>query len=242
MDGRSQVAVVFLVEDDPNVRHGIKRLLETQGMEVIDFPSAESFLAQADLNAGSAHCLLLDLALPGMDGIALQKALEDRGERIPTVVQTGYADVKRAVRAIRAGAIEVLAKPVPANELYDAVLNALEIDRATRKDVAERRDLLRRLSALTEREREIMDGLAAGRTVKELSAVLGIGTQTILKHRASMLRKLALKNEVQLVATLAAHDIPASNALRTALASASLEKGLDKKGGGSLSADDSSVS
>lgn len=225
-------AIVFLVEDDAAVRMGLKRLLESQTVVVIDFPSAEAFLAEADLAAGSAHCLVLDICLPGMDGVSLQQTLRQRGDQIPTIVQTGYADVKRAVRLIKAGAFDVIQKPVHGDELSAAVTKALDDNRALRKVTAERQDLLLRLGTLTEREREIMDGLAAGSPVKELSATFGIGTQTILKHRARVLKKIGVRNEVQLVALLAAHGIAPSRAPRTALANASLEKGLDKKTSG----------
>jgi FixJ family two-component response regulator len=225
MDARGQ-AIVYIVDDDVQVRRTERLLLESVPWRVFDFPSAEAFLADADLSAGSAHCLLLDIQLPGMSGPSLQQDLLQRDIRIPIIVQTAYQEITPAVSAMKAGAIEVLEKPINAELLCSCIAKALDQDRASRKRAAEQQRIQRLLSTLSARERQVMDGLVAGSRVKELAAALSIGTQTVLKHRASMLKKLGAKNEVQLVMLLAAYDLPPSSASRTALASTSLEKGL----------------
>jgi len=241
MAARGQ-AIVYIVDDDADVRRTERRLLESEGFCFIDFPSAEEYLAQADFDVDAAQCLLLDLRLPGMDGPELQRELLRRNIQLTIIVQTGFSDLSPAVKAMKAGAIEVLEKPVGATELIDCVLNAVTQDLARRKRKKERRRFLEVLAKLSLRERQVMDGLMSGSRIKELAAALNIGTQTILKHRASMLKKLGAKSDVQLVMLLADYDLTPSSAVRTAIVNTSLEKGLLSNRVSSASADDSSSS
>src|SRR5262245_56797251 len=132
MDARGQ-AIVYIVDDDVNVRRTERLLLEAAAWKVCDFPSEEAFLAEANLSAGSAHCLLLDIQLPGMSGPALQQELLQRGNHIPIIVQTAYQELTPAIRAMNAGAIEVLEKPIDAELLCSCITKALDEDRAWRK-------------------------------------------------------------------------------------------------------------
>jgi FixJ family two-component response regulator len=225
MDAKGQ-AIVYIVDDDANVRRTERLLLESEAIRVFDFPSAEDFLAQTNLETGAAQCLLLDLRLPGMDGPGLQQELLRRGQKMPIIVQTGFPDLSPAINVMKAGAIEVLEKPVGADELLDCVSKAHAQDRARRTREAECRQFQQALATLSARERQVMDGLVAGNRVKELALTLEIGTQTVLKHRASMLKKLGARNEVHLVMLLAAYDLAPSSTSRTALVNTSLEKGL----------------
>jgi two-component system response regulator DctR len=126
---------------------------------------------------------------------------------IPIVILTGLADISLAVRAVQAGALDVLEKPLANDKLCRIVEKALQIDRDYRQHQSERKQVVARLATLSEREREIMDQLAIGKNSKELAAALGIGTQTILKHRAKVFRKLQVRNEVELVRLLTSHEL-----------------------------------
>jgi FixJ family two-component response regulator len=241
MDASGQ-AIVYIVDDDVNVRQSERSLLETKKIRVLDFPSAEVFLKQADFEVDAAQCLLLDLRLPGMDGLELQQELLRRRIQLPIIVQTGFPDLLPAVKALKAGAVEILEKPFAAGEFFDCVLKALAQDQARRNREKDRRTFHEVLAKLSPRERQVMDGLVAGSSVKELAATMKIGTQTVLKHRASLLKKLGAKNEVQLIMLLAAYDLAQSSAARTALVKTSLENGLLSNGVSSVPSDDSSVS
>jgi two-component system response regulator FixJ len=137
-----------------------------------------------------------------MDGLALQQELRRRGVEAPIVVLTGIADISLAVQAMQAGALDVLEKPVRREQLQRVVALALDADRQGRERNAARESLQNRIATLTLREQEIMQSLVAGKNTKELSAALGIGTQTVLKHKASLLRKLQVRNELELVRLL----------------------------------------
>lgn len=198
---------VYLVDDDPDVRRTIRNLVNSSGWSVRDFRSAEDLLAHGDFSRTAAHCLLLDIGLPGMDGLSLQKELVKRRIAIPIIVLSGIADVPIAVRAMQAGALDVLQKPVRRDELQRLVALALDADRQRCEREVAREHLQNRIAMLTLREQETMQCLVAGKNTKELSAALGIGTQTVLKHKASLLRKLQVRNELELVRQLTAHDL-----------------------------------
>lgn len=198
---------VFIVDDDPDVRRTVRNLVESSGWTARDYASAEEFLATADASRAAVHCLLLDIGMPGMDGLALQRELRERGIEIPIVILTGIADVSLAVRAVQAGALDVLEKPVRREQLQRVVALALDADRQRRARVAARARLHNRIASLTPREQETMQCLVAGKNTKELSAALGIGTQTVLKHKASLLRKLQVRNELELVRLLTEHGL-----------------------------------
>jgi two-component system response regulator FixJ len=206
MDSQGR-SVVYVVDDDAAVRRLVSRVLETSGIDALEFGSADAFLTECNLSAAATHCLLLDIGLPGMDGLSLQRELLRREIVIPIIILTGLADISLAVRAIQAGALDVLEKPVCNDELRRIVEKALQVDREHRQRESDRKQVLARLATLSEREREIMDQLSIGKNSKELAAVLGIGTQTILKHRAKVLRKLQVRNEVELVRLLASHEL-----------------------------------
>jgi FixJ family two-component response regulator len=168
----------------------------------------------------------LDLHLPGMNGPDLQLELLRRDVRLTIIVQTGYSELSPAVKAMKAGALEVLEKPVASAELVECVFKALDQDLQRREKERARREFQQILAQLSPREREVMEGLVSGSRIKELAATLNIGTQTVLKHRASMLRKLGANSDVEVAMLLTAYDLTPSSAARTARVSTSLEKGL----------------
>lgn len=200
-------SVVYIVDDDPDVRRTVRNLVESSGWSAQDFASAEEFLSTADFSRAAIHCLLLDIGMPGTDGLALQRELRRRGVEVPIVVLTGIADVSLAVQAMQAGALDVLEKPVRRKKLQRIVALALDTDRQRKERDAARERLQIRIATLTHREQEIMQSLVAGKNTKELSSALAIGTQTVLKHKASLLRKLEVRNDLELVRLLTAHGL-----------------------------------
>lgn len=220
--GSNRAPVVFIVEDDADIRESYGMLLKAQpaGYRVSDFASAESFLADFDPSTDEIRCLLLDIGLPGMDGVALQLEMQRRRVSIPTLVLTGLSDIPRAVRLIQAGALDVLQKPVAAERLLIAVERALEHDRNERQRLADRSIVLEKLKTLSQRERDVAEDLLNGNVSKEVAAKLGIGTQTVLKHRSRILKKLQVRNEVELTHLLNRHGLTLSSPL-TAVADSS---------------------
>src|SRR5690349_14762891 len=151
---------VFIVDDDAALRVALRRLLDTQGLQCLDFESAEAFLSQHD--PSMPGCLLLDVGLPGLDGLALQRRLVELGRALPIVFPTGTGDIPMTVQALKAGAIDFLTKPVSAATLFPAVNAALALDARARQADAEGQVLRQRLDGLTPRELEVLRALAAG--------------------------------------------------------------------------------
>ncbi len=183
-------AVVFVVDDDPAVRDSIAMLVRSEGLAVQTFDSAGSFLAAWD--RCEPGCLIVDLRLPGLSGLDLQERLAGDDDAPPIIFLTGYGTVPAAVRALKAGAKDFLEKPFDPATLLARVHEALASD-------LERRSDTRRLHALTPREREILERVAAGGTNKIVAANLGISVRTVELHRARGLRKLGVRSVAELV-------------------------------------------
>lgn len=189
---------VFVVDDDPAVCRAI-----ASGVELVlklparSYPTAEEFLA--DYNPTSPGCLVLDVKMPGMNGLELQQALRERGSSLPIIMISGHAQVPTAVAAMRAGALILLEKPFDMRQLHEQIRLALEIDAKSRDQRWRHARLAAMLDNLTPREREIMDLLVAGKTNKEIAAVLAVSVPTVDKHRWSVFEKLRVANAVELV-------------------------------------------
>lgn len=183
-------AVVFVVDDDPAVRDSIAMLVRSEGLAVQTFDSAGSFLAAWD--RCEPGCLIVDLRLPGLSGLDLQERLAGDDDAPPIIFLTGYGTVPAAVRALKAGAKDFLEKPFDPATLLARVHEGLASD-------LERRSDTRRLHALTPREREILERVAAGGTNKIVAANLGISVRTVELHRARGLRKLGVRSVAELV-------------------------------------------
>ena len=166
-----QDAIVFVVDDEASVRYTLKSLIESTGLCVQTFGSAEEFLESKVPDSPS--CLVLDVRLPGLHGLDLQRELAERGTPIPVVFVTAYGDIEMSVQAMKAGAVEFLTKPFRSRDLLDAVRRAIERDRTARAERAEMSELRRRLDLLTPRERQVMDLVVAGRLNKQIAADLG---------------------------------------------------------------------
>jgi FixJ family two-component response regulator len=188
---------VYVVDDEPDMLKALQRLLGSAGFSVQTFPSPEQFLAQH--NDTAPGCIVLDLALPGLNGLELQQALQAQGSALPIVFLTGRGDIAASVRAMKLGAADFLTKPVDADELIAAVEAALERNREQRADRAEKHLAASRLAALTVREREVFDLIAQGRLNKQIAAEFGTVEKTIKFHRANLMRKLGVRTVADLV-------------------------------------------
>jgi FixJ family two-component response regulator len=196
-DTNTVARTIFLVDDDPGVLKALKRVLLAEGWHVETFESAEAFLARADpIEQG---CLVLDVNLPGLDGLELQRRLRETGQTLPIVFLTGRGDIPMSVHAIKAGAADFLTKPVRAEDLLRAVRAAVDQDAAARQARAEIAEFRRRLASLTPREREVLDAVAAGKLNKQIADELGIVEQTVKFHRARVMQRMQARSVAELM-------------------------------------------
>jgi FixJ family two-component response regulator len=193
----STPATVFLVDDDAHLRKALTRLLQAAGHPVVAFGSAEDFLQAHPPTEGS--CLILDVAMPGIGGLALQEHLAHAGTKVPVIFLTGRSDISMSVRAIKAGATDFLTKPVDETDLLHAVRTALQKSAAQQAidvDVAAQRQ---RYAELTQREREVLPHVLTGKLNKQIADELGISLHTIKVHRGRMMAKLGVQSVADLV-------------------------------------------
>jgi FixJ family two-component response regulator len=188
---------VFVVDDDPSVRTAVKRLLASVGLACETFQNAAEFLARAE--RGVSGCLVLDVRMPGASGLDLQRVLNQSGTDLPIVFVTAHADVPLTVRAMKAGALEVLTKPFDDQALLDAVYHALEQERVRSHERDELHGLRERFETLTAREREVMALVATGLLNKQIAGELGTAEKTIKVHRAQVMHKMEADSLADLV-------------------------------------------
>ena len=188
---------VFVIDDDPSIRRAIKRLVESVGLRVEALGSAKEFLGMEVPDVPS--CLILDVRLPGISGLELQRELIAAGVQIPVIFITSYGDIPMSVRAMKAGAIEFLPKPFRDQDLLDSVQLALERDRTRRQQDAEVKTLSSRLESLTPREREILPLVVSGLLNKQIASVIGTSEATVKVHRSQLTRKMGAQSLADLV-------------------------------------------
>jgi len=191
------MATVFLVDDDPGVLKALSRLLHTKGYDVRAYTSPQEFLAQHD--ATVCGCAVLDVAMPGLDGLALQQALTSGDAPRPVIFITGKGDIPTSVRAMKAGAIDFLLKPVSDQDLLAAIARAQEQDTKSRQIRAELASIQAKLTTLTPREREVLTHVVAGRLNKQIAGDLGTVEKTIKVHRSRVMEKMGVRTVVDLV-------------------------------------------
>lgn len=190
-------ATVFVVDDDPSLLDALTLLLEEAGFQVQPCATAGAFLDACDER--TAGCAILDIGMPDMDGLALQRATVERGIRLPIIFLTGQANVPRAVQALKAGALDFLEKPISSDKLLERVRAALAENAAQREEQRHRAHLSVRLERLTPREREIMTLVVEGLSSKEIGRELDISFRTVEGHR----RRIAEKTRTRSLAELA---------------------------------------
>ena len=201
-------AIVFVVDDDPSIREAIKSLVSLVGLRVETFGSAQEFLRneRPDLPG----CVVLDVELPGLSGLDLQRELASHGIKLPIIFITGYGDIPMSVRAMKAGAQEFLTKPFRDQDLLDAIQQALERDRAARQHQNEIAELRERFDALTTREREVMSLVVAGWLNKQIGFELEISEITVKIHRGRVMDKMGAQSLAELVRMTERLELPRS--------------------------------
>lgn len=192
----ADATLVYVVDDDDAVRDSLEALLLAEGYDVIGFGSAEAFLNGRD--ASAKGCCLLDVRMPGMDGITLLREMSKEEAMLPVVVMTGHGDVPMAVKAMKLGAIDFIEKPFDTNLMIEAVRSALRSG-GTLAKVEVNPSLAAHVERLTARERDVLEHLVAGRSNKEVGRELGISPRTVEIHRARLMEKMTAESLAQLV-------------------------------------------
>jgi FixJ family two-component response regulator len=189
--------IVFIVDDDASVRDALGRLIRSAGLRVEAFASAEEFLNRARTDAPS--CVLLDVQLPDLSGLDLQRRMVDANNEMPIVFITGHGDIPTTVRAMKAGAVEFLTKPLVEGDVLESIRQAIVRDRVVRDHQAETAHLSARRASLTPREEEVMEWVVSGLLNKQIAGELGISEETVKVHRGHVMRKMGADSLADLV-------------------------------------------
>src|SRR5881397_30579 len=196
-EGDVSAPLVFVVDDDASIRDSLRRLITSVGFRVEVFPSARAFLGGRRPEVPG--CLVLDVRLPGLSGLDLQRELAATDAELPIIFLTGHGDIPMSVRAMKAGAVEFLTKPFREQELLDAIRSGIERDRTIRADRRERTELRRRYGSLTPRERDVLARIVAGLLNKQIAGELGTSEATVKEQRAHLMAKMQAGSVAELV-------------------------------------------
>ena len=193
----SPEATVFVIDDDPAVRESLQWLIESVGLNVETYSTAQGFLDAFDRDRPG--CLVLDVRMPGISGLDLQDQLASQQVRIPVIIITGHADVPMAVRAMKAGVVDFIEKPFSDELLLDRIRAALELDARIRVNQSHRTEVEAYFAQLTPREREVMSMVVAGKSNKQIAAELRLSQKTVEVHRAHVMQKMHAESLAELV-------------------------------------------
>lgn len=189
--------LVFVIDDDPAVRTSLSWLIKSVGFEVEAFATADEFFSRIrDVRPG---CVVLDIRMPGRNGLELLEALRDDPARPPVIVVTGFGDVPMAVRAMKLGAVDFLEKPFNDQALLERIRLAVAQDARRRKELRDHEDILKRLATLTPRERQVLDLVIEGQATKQIAQTLSLSPKTVEVHRSHIMRKMKTEGLAQLV-------------------------------------------
>ena len=192
----SAAPVVFIIDDDAGVRAATQRVLKSVGLRAEVFATAQDFLQRPPYDGPS--CLVLDVRLPGISGLELQRKLIEAGVQVPIIFISAHGDVPMTVKAMKSGAVEFLTKPFRDQELVDAIQQALERDRVARQQQNDIAELQRRFERLTARERQVIRLVISGMATKEIASVLGTSEVTAKVHRSQVMHKMKANSLVEL--------------------------------------------
>jgi len=203
---------VSVIDDDEGVRAGIARLLESVGIRVDPYPDAMTFLEQAELAA--TGCIIADVRMPGLSGLQLHRRLLENGDSPPVILLTAHAETQMVAEEMKAGAFDFMDKPFPSERLLERVQEALRVESTRRRERLELDDVQRRLESLSRRERELLNRLVEGQSVKEIGYDLGISETTVHFHQRNLFAKMGVVNPVRLARLLDRFEVRRSGESR----------------------------